>query len=72
MPERVGTCTSVTKYVSTGQAAKELGVSHRSLLKWVETGELEPDMRTPGGHYRWDVERVRGQLAHRARPDLDG
>ena len=55
-------------YVTTGQAAKALGVSIRSLQQWVKDGLLEPDHRTPGGHMRWDVERVRDELAHRARP----
>lgn len=61
----------VHRYVSTGQAAKELNVSHRSLLNWVRSGQLQPDYTTPGGHHRWDVERVRGELAHRARPPGD-
>jgi len=50
------------KYVSTGEAAKALGVSERSLRQWAIDGVLVPDMVTPGGHRRWDVERLRFEL----------
>jgi DNA-binding transcriptional MerR regulator len=52
----------VTTLVTTKQAADELGVSARSLSRWAKDGTLEPDLTTPGGHYRWDVERLRTQL----------
>lgn len=59
--------------VSSGQAAKELGVSLRSLQEWTRTGQLTPDYVTPGGHARWDVERVRRELRERvAHRDDDG
>lgn len=54
-------------YVTTGQAAKLLGVSIRSLQQWVKDGLLEPDHRTPGGHMRWDVERLRAELRNPSR-----
>ncbi|HEX2297205.1 MAG TPA: helix-turn-helix domain-containing protein [Pseudonocardiaceae bacterium] len=57
------------EYVSTGEAARRLGVSHRSLLHWLERGEIEPDFVTPGGHYRWDVDRLREHLRSRRRRD---
>lgn len=49
-------------YVSTGEAAKALGVSIRSLQQWAKDGLIEPDHYTAGGHMRWDVERVRAEL----------
>lgn len=54
-------------YVSTGEAARALGVDIRSLQRWVQRGEIEPDYVTPGGHYRWDVERIRAELYRRLR-----
>ena len=54
-------------YVSTGEAARTLGVDIRSLQRWVERGEIEPDYVTPGGHYRWDVEWMRAELYRRLR-----
>lgn len=54
-------------YVTTTQAARELGVGVRSLQRWVKAGLLEPDFRTPGGHARWDVARLRDELLRIAR-----
>ncbi|MGH4025241.1 MAG: MerR family transcriptional regulator [Pseudonocardiaceae bacterium] len=54
-------------YVSTGAAARALGVDIRSLQRWVQRGDIEPDYVTPGGHYRWDVERIRAELYQRLR-----
>ena len=30
--------------------------------RWAAEGLIEPDLITPGGHMRWDVERLRQQL----------
>jgi excisionase family DNA binding protein len=57
----------VPEYLTTPQAAKALGVSERSLRRWVLDGLLEPDYVTPGGHYRWDVDRVRTELREELR-----
>jgi len=54
-------------YVTTGEAARLLGVSIRSLQQWAKDGLIEPDHVTPGGHMRWDVERVRAELRQRIR-----
>lgn len=48
--------------VSTGEAARELGVNIRTIQRWVEAGLVEPDLRTAGGHMRWDMEHLREQL----------
>ena len=50
------------RLASSGQAATALGVSLRSLPPWVREGEIVPDHVTPGGHVRWEVDRVRHEL----------
>jgi DNA-binding transcriptional MerR regulator len=59
--------------VSTGELAKELGVSRGAVLKWVNRNMITPEFTTPGGHHRWDVDLVRAQLAAlRERESEDG
>lgn len=58
-------------FVTTSQAAKILNVSVRSLQQWVADGKIEPDYRTPGGHMRWDVDRLRGELRNPSRRRRD-
>ena len=53
--------------VPTSDAAHELGISERTLRRWAKEGYLEPDLVTRGGHYRWDVVRVRRELQERYR-----
>lgn len=50
------------RLVPTGVAAKELGISVRTLQDWAARGLVTPDLVTVGGHARWDVDRLRGQL----------
>jgi DNA-binding transcriptional MerR regulator len=50
------------RLVSTGEAARALGMDRRSLQRWAKDGLIEPDAVTPGGHMRWDVERLRTDL----------
>jgi DNA-binding transcriptional MerR regulator len=58
------------RLLTTGQLARELGLSARSLARWAQEGQLKPTLVTPGGQYRWEVEDVRQQLrALRKRPD---
>jgi DNA-binding transcriptional MerR regulator len=60
----------VAKLVPTGVLARELGVDVRTLQRWVKAELLTPDLVTPGGHMRWDAERVRTELqAMRERDD---
>ena len=44
--------------ISTGQAARLLGVSQPTVIRAVQHGRLEPDKITPGGHYRFTPERI--------------
>lgn len=54
-------------YVTTSEAARQLGVGVRSLQRWVKQHQIEPDYRTPGGHMRWDVDRLRDELRNPSR-----
>ncbi len=38
-------------YITTGQAARRLGVGLNTIKRWIARGELE-GVRTPGGHWR--------------------
>jgi DNA-binding transcriptional MerR regulator len=48
--------------VSSGVAAKQLGVDISALSRWVKEGKVVPAQRTVGGHYRWDMAQLRRQL----------
>ncbi len=50
------------RLLTTGEVAKELGVSHAAVLAWVRDGKLSPTLTTPGGHHRFDLDDVRRQL----------
>lgn len=51
------------RLVSTGSAAKEVGLDPTTLQRWVNSGRLTPTDETPGGHLRWDLDDLRRQLA---------
>jgi len=53
---------SGARLVSTGEAARAIGVGRRTLSRWAADGLVEPDSYTAGGHMRWDVERLRAEL----------
>ena len=48
--------------MSTGEAARLLGLNPRTLARYVERGWITPDLTLPTGQYRWDVERLRDQI----------
>lgn len=48
---------------TTSEAARALGVSARSLARWAQDGTVTPTVRTPGGHFRWDIDDLRRQLS---------
>lgn len=56
--------------LTTSQAAKILGISARTLARYVERGQLTPTLKLPSGHYRWTLEDIRRQL--RELPQNDG
>lgn len=51
------------KLVSTGVAAKELGISRYTLVRWWQDGAVTPQYVTAGGQGRWDMDELRQQLA---------
>ena len=61
----------MARLVTTGQAAQELGIAPSTLTRWVERGLVAPDLTTAGGHYRWDVDRLRAELRELAERDRD-
>jgi 8-oxo-dGTP diphosphatase len=48
--------------ITTGEAARELGVSRETLNAWVRDGKVTPHSRTVGKHMRWDLEQLRRQI----------
>jgi excisionase family DNA binding protein len=44
------------RLVTTGDAARALGVSSTTLQRWARAGAVTPVYRTRGGHFRWDLE----------------
>lgn len=50
------------KLVSTGVAARELGVDRVTLARWWRSGLVEPTFVTAGGHARWDVDKLRNDI----------
>lgn len=58
-----------SKLIGTGELARRLGLSPRTIARYVAAGLITPDLVTAGGHYRWDEQAVRQQLAElRERP----
>jgi hypothetical protein len=50
------------RLLPTGEAARAVGVSPRTLQRWVREGLVKPTQLTAGGHHRWDVEDLRAQI----------
>jgi DNA-binding transcriptional MerR regulator len=58
---------SEARLVTTAELARVLGLSPRTIQKYRADGVLVPDVESPGGHARWDVEKVRAKLAELAK-----
>lgn len=53
------------RLVSTGEAARALGISPRTLQRYVQDGLVTPDVTLPRPQrpqYRWNVARPREQI----------
>jgi excisionase family DNA binding protein len=52
------------RLLSTGEAAKALGLSRRTLSRYAAEGRLAPAVKAPGrrAHYWWDLDDLRRQL----------
>ncbi len=48
--------------MTTPEAARQLGISARTLQRYVNAGWITPDLTLPSGRYRWDVARLRDQI----------
>lgn len=59
----------MSRYNTTGDAARALGISSATLTRWAAAGIVTPAERTAGGHFRWDMTSLRAQLR---RHDLGG
>jgi DNA-binding transcriptional MerR regulator len=51
----------------SGEIARRLGVTTRTIGQWVADGLLVPDVVTAGGRYRWRWTEVQRQLRERQR-----
>lgn len=50
------------RLVTTAELARVLGINTRTIQRWRAQGVLTPEVSTPGGHARWDIEKVKQQL----------
>jgi excisionase family DNA binding protein len=48
--------------VPTGEAARLLGISRTTLMRWVHAGLVTPAWTTRGGHARWDMDQLERQV----------
>jgi DNA-binding transcriptional MerR regulator len=55
----------MSRYTTTGEAARALGISSATLTRWAAAGTVTPAERTAGGHFRWDMTSLRAQLRRR-------
>ncbi|MGQ0779094.1 MAG: MerR family transcriptional regulator [Pseudonocardiales bacterium] len=55
--------------VTTAVLARRLSVSSSAIAKWHRAGLITPEFVTPGGHPRWDPDRVRQQLRDQRKRD---
>jgi excisionase family DNA binding protein len=53
------------KLLTTGEVAREMGVTPATVARWARDGWITPAKVTAGGHYRWDLETVERQLTER-------
>jgi hypothetical protein len=52
------------RYVTTGEAAGDLGMSAAKLLRLMDEGQVTAARRTREGDYRWDLDDVLRQLGN--------
>jgi SLT domain-containing protein len=48
--------------LTTSELARALGLSLRSVQRYIRAGYITPELTTPGGHHRWRLDDVREQL----------
>ncbi len=62
---------TMNRLITTGDAARGLGISTATLTRWAAAGTVTPAERTAGGHYRWDMASLRAQLRRRELGETD-
>lgn len=60
---------SEPRLVPSGEAARALGISARTLQRYVKAGLVTPDLTLASGQYRWDVARLREQINALSAPE---
>jgi DNA-binding transcriptional MerR regulator len=50
------------RLVTTSELARALSLSKRTIQRYRSLGVLVPELESPGGHARWDIEKVKQQL----------
>jgi excisionase family DNA binding protein len=48
--------------LTTKEAADVMGISVRTLQRYVTEGRIRPSYRLPGGRMRWDLEELKAQF----------
>lgn len=61
----------MSRYITTGDAARALGISSATLTRWKAAGIVTPAEETVGGHFRWDMTSLRAQLRRRNLGEFD-
>lgn len=51
-----------SELVSTPEAARALGISARTLQRYVKDDLVRPKITLPSGQYRWDIPELRRQI----------
>ena len=60
----VPTIRRIPRLISTGAAARLLGLSQHTVIRACREGRLEPDEVTPGGHRRFSEDRISRLAPH--------
>jgi len=56
------------RLVTSGVAARDLGISIATLSRWTARGYIQPAQVTAGGQFRWDLTSLRRQVERVRRP----
>jgi len=56
----------MNRLISIGEAAEALGVSITTLRRWEAEGKMVPAERTLSGHRRYDLNKLKPEISHKA------
>jgi predicted site-specific integrase-resolvase len=51
--------------LNTREAADAIGISPKTLQRYVTEGKVRPTLRLPSGQMRWDLDELKHQLRER-------